>query len=65
MVIHDACSVPLRLDTGARGRNAAAWLTSEEYRRIPWTPQLTAYLQSHFVPVIEGPEWLYVRTAHP
>jgi alpha-1,2-mannosyltransferase len=42
-----------------------AWLTSEEYRRIPWTPQLTAYFQSHFVPLTEGPDWLYVRTVHP
>jgi len=42
-----------------------AWLTSQEYRRIPWTPQLRAYFQSHFVPLTEGPDWLYVRTAHP
>ena len=42
-----------------------AWLTTQEYRRIPWTPQLTAYFQSHFVPLTEGPDWLYVRTAHP
>jgi alpha-1,2-mannosyltransferase len=42
-----------------------AWLTSQEYRRIPWTPQLTAYFQANFVPLTEGPDWLYVRTAHP
>jgi len=50
----------------AQFRNAQyAWLTSQEYRRIPWTPQLRAYFQSHFVPLTEGPDWLYVRTAHP
>ena len=42
-----------------------AWLTTQEYRRIPWTPALTAYFQSHFVPLTEGPDWLYVRTVHP
>jgi alpha-1,2-mannosyltransferase len=42
-----------------------AWLTTQEYRRIPWTPQLTAYFRSHFVPLTEGPDWLYVRTANP
>jgi hypothetical protein len=42
-----------------------AWLTTQEYRRIPWTSQLTAYFQSNFVPLTEGPDWLYVRTAHP
>jgi hypothetical protein len=50
----------------AEFRNAEyAWLTTQEYRRIPWTPRLTAYFQSHFVPLTEGPDWLYVRTAHP
>jgi len=39
-----------------------AWLTTQDYRRIPWTPQLTAYFQSHFERLTEG---LYVRTAHP
>ena len=58
----------------ATGRGAAvdgevpgspyAWLTTQN-RRIPWTPQLTAYFQSHFVPLTEGPDWLYIRTAHP
>jgi hypothetical protein len=42
-----------------------AWLTTQEYRRIPWTPRLTAYFESNFVPLTEGPDWLYVRTARP
>jgi hypothetical protein len=33
-----------------------AWLTTEAYRRIPWTPQLQAYFNSHFVPLTEGPD---------
>jgi hypothetical protein len=41
-----------------------AWLTTEAYRRIPWTPQLTAYFQGHFVPLTEGPDWLYIRAVH-
>jgi alpha-1,2-mannosyltransferase len=50
----------------AQFRHASyVWLTTQEYRRIPWTPQLTAYFQSHFVPLTEGPDWLYIRTAHP
>jgi hypothetical protein len=50
----------------AQFRHASyAWLTTQEYRRIPWTPQLRAYFDSHFVPLTEGPDWLYVRTAHP
>jgi len=39
-----------------------AWLTSQEYRRIPWTPRLRAYFRSHFTPLTDG---LYARTAHP
>jgi hypothetical protein len=42
-----------------------AWLTYEEYRRIPWTPQLKAYFNSNFVPLTEGTDRLYIRTAHP
>ena len=42
-----------------------AWLTTQEYRRVPWTPRLLAYFNSNFVPLAEGPDWLYVRTAHP
>ncbi len=42
-----------------------AWLTTQEYRRVPWTPSLLAYFNSNFVPLTEGPDWLYVRTAHP
>jgi alpha-1,2-mannosyltransferase len=42
-----------------------AWLTTEAYRRIPWNPQLAAYFDSHFVPLTEGPDWLYIRAAHP
>ncbi len=38
-----------------------AWLTTLSYRRIPWTPQLKAYFNGHFVPLTEGPEWLYGR----
>jgi hypothetical protein len=44
-------------------RNATyAWLSSDANRRIPWTPQLTAYFNSHFVPLTEGPDWLYIRS---
>jgi hypothetical protein len=39
-----------------------AWLTTEAYRRIPWTPRLAAYFDSHFVPLTEGPDWLYIRS---
>jgi alpha-1,2-mannosyltransferase len=39
-----------------------AWLTSEAYRRISWTPQLTAYFDSHFVRLMTwGRDRLYVR----
>jgi Glycosyltransferase family 87 len=42
------------------------WLTSDNTRRIPWTPQLQAYFLANFVPLTEGPDWLYVRRAgHP
>ena len=42
------------------------WLTSYSTRRIPWTPQLRAYFLANFVPLTEGPDWLYVRKAgHP
>jgi hypothetical protein len=41
-----------------------AWLTIVSYRRIPWTPQLKAYFNSHFVPLTDGPEWLYIRAMH-
>ena len=39
-----------------------AWLTTEAYRRIPWTPRLQAYFNSHFVPLTEGPDWLYIKS---
>ena len=39
-----------------------AWLTIEAYRRIPWTPRLTAYFDSHFVPLTDGPDPLYIRS---
>jgi hypothetical protein len=43
-----------------------AWLTSEAYRRISWTPQLTAYFDSHFVSLMTaGRDRLFVRAAHP
>jgi glycosyl transferase family 87 len=38
-----------------------AWLTSEAYRRIPWTPQLRAYFDRHFVLLIKGSDPLYIR----
>ena len=41
-----------------------AWLTTVSYRRIPWTPQLKAYFNSHFVPLTEGLDLLYIRAAH-
>jgi alpha-1,2-mannosyltransferase len=42
-----------------------AWLTTEAYRRISWTPQLTAYFDSHFVPLLAvGRDRLYVRAGH-
>jgi hypothetical protein len=41
-----------------------AWLTSEAYRRITWTPQLRAYFDSHFTPLLKGSNPLYVRS-HP
>jgi hypothetical protein len=39
------------------------WLTGLASRRIPWTPQLTAYFHTHFRPLNRGPVWLYVRKA--
>jgi alpha-1,2-mannosyltransferase len=43
-----------------------AWLTSEAYRRISWTPQLIAYFDSHFVPrMTDGLDRLFIRAAHP
>jgi Glycosyltransferase family 87 len=39
-----------------------AWLTTEAYRRIPWTPRLAAYFDSHFVPLTGGPDRLYIRS---
>jgi hypothetical protein len=41
-----------------------SWLTADSYRRIPWTPQLKAYFDSHFVPLTEGPDRLYIRAVH-
>jgi hypothetical protein len=38
-----------------------AWLTSEAYRRIPWTPQLRAYFDSHFTLLLKGDNPLYIR----
>jgi alpha-1,2-mannosyltransferase len=37
------------------------WLTTLSYRRIPWTPQLKAYFNSHFVPLTDGADQLYIR----
>jgi Glycosyltransferase family 87 len=39
-----------------------AWLTTDAYRRIAWTPRLAAYFESHFVPLTEGPDRLYIRS---
>jgi len=39
------------------------WLTSQSTRRIPWTPRLRAYFLANFVPLTEGPDWLYARRA--
>jgi Glycosyltransferase family 87 len=38
------------------------WLTGDANRRIPWTPQLRAYLGAHFRQLTNGPAWIYVRT---
>jgi hypothetical protein len=41
------------------------WLTSQADKRIPWTPALLVYLNSHFSllnATAEGPDWIYVRT---
>jgi glycosyl transferase family 87 len=37
------------------------WLTGQANRRIPWTPQLRAYLDAHFTPLTHGPDYLYTR----
>ncbi len=34
------------------GRSQFIWLSYNAYRRVAWTPQLRAYLQAHFVPVL-------------
>ncbi len=39
------------------------WLTGTASRRIPWTPQLRAYLQAHFRLLNRGPVWLYARNS--
>jgi hypothetical protein len=39
-----------------------AWLTTQQSRRIPWTPALAAYFRSHFVPLTGGPGGLYIRS---
>jgi len=39
------------------------WLTSDNTRRIPWTPRLRAYFLANFVPLTAGPDWLYARKA--
>lgn len=38
-----------------------AWMSTWAYRRIPWTPELKAYFNSHFVPLTKGPDRLYIR----
>jgi hypothetical protein len=37
------------------------WLTASSAPRIPWTPRLRAYFLANFVPLTEGPDWLYIR----
>jgi hypothetical protein len=39
-----------------------AWLTTQQSRRIPWTPALAAYVRGHFVPLAGGPGGLYIRS---
>ena len=41
-----------------------AWLTTQQSRRIPWTPALLAYFRSHFAPLAGGPDGLYIRSPH-
>jgi alpha-1,2-mannosyltransferase len=38
------------------------WITASSAPRIPWTPRLRAYFLANFVPLTEGPDWLYIRT---
>jgi hypothetical protein len=45
-------------------RNAQyLWITASSAPRIPWTPRLQAYFLANFVPLTEGPDWLYARKA--
>jgi hypothetical protein len=37
------------------------WITASSAPRIPWTPRLRAYFLANFVPLTEGPDWLYIR----
>jgi glycosyl transferase family 87 len=41
------------------------WLTSQVDKRIPWTPRLLVYLHTHFKPLTDGPDFVYVRTGNP
>ena len=41
------------------------WLTASSAPRIPWTPRLRAYFLANFVPITEGPDWLYARKLNP
>jgi alpha-1,2-mannosyltransferase len=41
-----------------------AWLTSQQTRRIPWTPALVAYFGRNFEPLAGGPDGLYIRSPH-
>jgi len=38
-----------------------AWLTTQQTRRIPWTPALTAYFRRNFVASAGSPPGLYIR----
>jgi hypothetical protein len=37
------------------------WLTSQVDKRIPWTTTLLTYLRTHFKPLTDGPDFVYVR----
>jgi len=39
-----------------------AWLTTQQSRRIAWTPALVAYFHRNFVPLPGGPDGLYIRS---
>jgi hypothetical protein len=52
-----------RLWMSAFSKAQYLWITASSAPRIPWTPRLQAYFLANFVPLTEGPDWLYVRKA--